>query len=100
MKGFIRGLVSAGLLALATAEDAVQRVQRDTCPPGFPAVVVSLIEEITVYPVYVSTYVTAETVIVIEEDITIDITFVPTQIVTSGVITTTVTRTETITLTP
>lgn len=100
MKGCIKGLVRAGLLALATAEHALQRVQRDTCPPGFPSVVVSLIEEITVYPIYISTHCTTQTVIVIEEDITIDVTFVPTHIVTTGVLTTTETRTETITVDP
>lgn len=70
--------------------------QRDVCDPNSPKVVVSVVEEVTVYPVYVSTYCTETTTLIVNEGLTISVTKVPTQIITSGVVTTTCTSTKTV----
>lgn len=63
------------------------------CPPDFPQVLVTATEEVTVYPVYVSTYCTAKTTLTINSDFTITVTNAPTQVITSRMCTTTSTRT-------
>lgn len=84
-----------GLLGQSTARSFHNPFRRDICPPGSPSIVVSIVENVTVYPVYISTYVTTKTKIVISGGPTIDCTVVPTQIITSGVVTTTITSTKT-----
>jgi len=84
-----------GLLSQSAARSFLGTFRRDICPPGFPSVVVSLIEEVTVYPVYINTYITSQTTIVIKNGPTIECTIVPTQIVTSELVTTTTTVTKT-----
>lgn len=79
----IIGLIGLGLSAV---------VHEPACPSGSPNVIVSAIEEVTVYPVYVSTSCTAKTTLTINSGFTIPVTAVPTQIVTSGMCTTTITR--------
>ena len=92
-KNKILGLLSLfGYLGHSTARG----LHRDTCGPNSPKVVLSIIKEVTVYPVYISTYCTEKTTITVDKGLTISVTEVPTQVETSGVVTTTCTHTKTV----
>jgi len=90
----LQRLLVFGLLGHSTAR-SLNLSQRDICAPDSPRVTVSIIKDVSIYPVYVSTYYTSKTRIIIKEGLTIDVTRVPTQIVTSGVVTTTCISTQT-----
>lgn len=82
-----------GLLGQSTARHLSRQ---NICPTDAPSVIVSIVEQVTVYPVYISTYITEKTVIVIDNGPTIHVTVVPTQIIASGLVTVTVTSTQTV----
>jgi len=96
MKSQLQRWLIFGLLGQSTARSFLNPFRRDVCAPDSPRVIVSVVEEVTVYPVYVSTYCTSMTKIIIKDCLTVDVTQVPTQIITSGVVTTTYTTTKTV----
>lgn len=95
-KNQLQQLLILGLLGQSTARSFHNPFRRDVCAPDAPKVVVSVVEQVTVYPVYISTYCTTKTKIIIPDGPTIDVTKVPTQVITTGIVTTTCTSTRTV----
>ena len=100
MKSILKSLLcNLELIVLAAAMDPQHGGHWDSCPAYLPVVEVSVREDVTVYPVYVSTYCTSKTTLVIGDGFTIYVTNEPTQIITSGTATKTVTYTNVVTQT-
>jgi len=53
-----------GLLGQSTAR-SLHPIRQNICPPEISKIIVSIIEEVIVYPVYINTYVTSQTTIII-----------------------------------
>lgn len=85
-----------GLLSLGASAVVLHSPNRvatlSACLPDAPNVVISVIEETKIYPIYVSTYCSVQTTLIIDGGFTVPATVVPTTVITTGTCTKVVTK--------